>query len=113
MILQSLLGYIIASILIQAPILWLAGRIIVGSERARFMDAVLITILAVLANAVIGVFLGQTLGGLSGLLVYLFLIVRYYETDWIRAGIIAVLNTIIGWIIVWIMVVIMGMTAIF
>ena len=109
----GLIGYILVSILIQAPVLWMAGRLVVGEKRAKFMDAVIIVVLAVIANAIIGSILGQTLGGLVQLVVYLYLIVKYYETDWIKAAIIAIVNTVLGWVIFWVLVTIIGIGAIF
>ncbi|MCJ7731065.1 hypothetical protein MUP51_02000, partial [Candidatus Bathyarchaeota archaeon] len=70
MLLEAVIGYVLVSILIQAPVLWIAGRMIVGADRAKFMDAVMITIAAVIANAVIGAFLGQSIAGLVQLVVY-------------------------------------------
>ena len=113
MLIGAIIGYIVVSILIQGPVLWLAGRMVVGEERAKFMDAVIITVAAVIANAVVGAFLGQSLGGLVQLVVYLGLIVRYYETGWGNAAIIAVVNTVLGWVISWVLVVIFGISAIF
>jgi len=113
MLIGAIIGYVLASILIQAPVLWIAGRIVVGEDRAKLIDAVFITIAAVIANTVIGALLGQTLAGLVQLVVYLYLIVRYYETDWVKAAIIAVLNTVIGWIIMWILITFIGISAIF
>ena len=113
MLIGAVIGYIIVSVLIQGPVLWLAGRMVVGAERAEFMDAVVITVSAVLANALIGAVLGQSLAALVQLVVYLALIVRYYETDYVMAAVIAVVNTVLGWVIGWVLVVIFGMAAIF
>ena len=113
MLLTGIIAYAVVSVLIQGPVLWLAGRIVVGAERARFTDAVIITVAAVLANAVIGAVLGQVLAGLVQFVVYLWLIVRYYETDYLMAGVIAVVNTMLGWVISWILVAIIGITTIF
>jgi hypothetical protein len=57
--------------------------------------------------------LGQSLAALAQLVVYLALILRYYETDYMMAAVIAVVNTVLGWIIGWVLVVIFGMAAIF
>jgi len=113
MIIQALIAYVIVSILVQAPVLWIAGRTIVGAEKARFMDAVTITVLAVLVNAVTGAFLGKNVAGLVQLVAYLFLIVKYYETDWIKSVIVSVVNTVLGWIIFWVLVTFIGIGAIF
>jgi hypothetical protein len=82
---------IIVGIVISAPALWLAGKWRVGSARAKFMDAVTITAFGVIADAVIGAILGGGLGSLVQLGVYLYLVQKYYETDWVDAAIIAVI----------------------
>lgn len=113
MIIQAILTYVVVSILIQAPVLWIAGRMIVGADRAKFMDAVTITIIAVFVNAISGSFLGKNLAGIVQLVAYLFLIVKYYETDWIKSAIISVINMVLGWIIFWILITWIGIGAIF
>ena len=112
MLLEAVIGYVLVSILIQAPVLWIAGRMIVGADRAKFTDAVIITIVAVIANAVIGAFLGQSIAGLVQLVVYLYLIVRYYETDYVKAALVAIMNVVIGWVIVWVLL-LLGIGAVF
>ncbi len=100
MIIEAITGIIVGSI-IQAPILWISGRILVGTDQAKFMDAVWITALATTANIVLGSFIGSEVGGLVQLLIYLFLVSKYYETGWIKAAMVAVLNVVIGAIIMW------------
>ncbi|MBC8463199.1 hypothetical protein H8D76_02455 [Candidatus Bathyarchaeota archaeon] len=100
MIIEVITGIIVGSI-IQAPILWISGRILVGTDQAKFMDAVWITALATTANIVLGSFVGSEVGGLVQLLIYLFLVSKYYETGWIKAAMVAVLNVVISAIIMW------------
>lgn len=100
MIIEAITGIIVGSI-IQAPILWISGRILVGTDQAKFMDAVWITALATTANIVLGSFVGSEVGGLVQLLIYLFLVSKYYETGWIKAAMVAVLNVVISAIIMW------------
>ena len=88
----SIIVQIIVGVIISAPALWLAGRWRVGPARAKFMDAVTITALGVIADAVVGAFLGGGLGGIVQLVVYLYLVQKYYETDWVDAAIIAVIS---------------------
>ena len=83
---------IVGIIIISAPALWLAGKWRVGPAKAKFMDAVTITALGVIADAVIGAILGGGLGSLVQLGVYLYLVQKYYETDWVDAAIIAVIS---------------------
>ena len=100
MIVETIIGIIVGSI-IQAPVLWISGRILVGADQAKFMDAVWITALATTANIVLGSFIGSEVGGLAQLLIYLFLVSKYYETGWVKAAMVAVLNVVIGIVVVW------------
>jgi hypothetical protein len=65
------------------------------------MDAVWITALATTANIVLGILIGSEVGGLVQLLIYLFLVSKYYETGWVKAAMVAVLNVVISAIIMW------------
>ena len=91
----DLIGTIIVGIIVQAPALWLAGRFIVGSERAKFMDAVWITVLGSVLNAAIAMFVGGELAGLVQLVAYLYLVKKYYETGWVKAFIVSILAVVI------------------
>ncbi|MBD3171766.1 hypothetical protein GF326_04785 [Candidatus Bathyarchaeota archaeon] len=91
----NIIGLVLVGIFVQAPALWLAGRFIVGSEKAKFMDAVWITILGGVLNAVIAAFIGGEIAGLVQLVAYLYLVKQYYETGWVQAAIISVLMVVI------------------
>jgi ABC-type amino acid transport system permease subunit len=92
---QFIIGQIIVGVIVQAPSLWLAGRFIVGSDRAKFMDAVWITVLGAILNAVIGAFIGGEIAGLVQLFAYLYLVKNYYETSWLSSFIISIVAVII------------------
>ena len=57
--LDMLVISIIVNIIIVAPVLWLAGRALVGKEKAKFTDAIWIVVL----GTVIGT--SSTAGGLE------------------------------------------------
>lgn len=92
---SGLIGTVIVGIIVQAPALWIAGRIIVGSDRAKFMDAVWITVLGSILNAVISMFIGGEIAGLVQLVAYLYLVKNYYETSWGSAAVIAIATVVI------------------
>ncbi len=92
---EYIIGTIIVGIIVQAPALWLAGRFIVGAERAKFMDAVWITVLGMILNAVIAMFVGGEIAGLVQLVAYLYLVKKYYETGWVNAAIVSVVAVVI------------------
>jgi hypothetical protein len=89
-----LIGVVVGSI-VTAPFLWLAGKWIVGGDKARFMDAVWIGILGTVVNAVIGEVVGGGVGALAQLVAYLYLVKTYYETGWGNAVVISVLAVVI------------------
>jgi hypothetical protein len=94
----SIVGVIIEVVvgsIITAPFLWLAGKWIVGGEKARFMDAIWIGVLGTVVNAVIGWFVGGGVGALAQLVAYLYLVKTYYETGWGNAVVISVLAVVI------------------
>ncbi len=91
----NLIGTIIVGIIVQAPALWLAGRFIVGAYRAKFMDAVWITVIGSVLNAVIAMFIGGEIAGLVQLVAYLYLVTKYYETGWVKAFIVSILAVVI------------------
>ena len=99
-----IIGSIIVGIIVQAPALWLAGRFIVGSDRAKFMDAVWITVLGAILNAVIGAFIGGEIAGLVQLVAYLYLVKKYYETNWGSAFIISIVAVVIRIVVMFILV---------
>jgi len=89
-----LIGVVVGSI-VTAPFLWLAGKWIVGADKARFMDAVWIGILGTVVNAIIGEVVGGGLGALAQLVAYLYLVKTYYETGWGNAVVISILAVVI------------------
>jgi hypothetical protein len=89
-----IIGVVVGSI-VTAPFLWLAGKWIVGGDKARFMDAVWIGVLGTVVNAVIGEFVGGGVGPLAQLVAYLYLVKTYYETGWGNAVVISVLAVVI------------------
>jgi hypothetical protein len=84
-VLQVILGSIIT-----APALWLAGKWMVGPRKAKFTDALWITVLGVVVNAILSELVSGGIGSLVQLVAYLYLVKTYYETDWVKAAIIAV-----------------------
>ncbi|MEM2882859.1 MAG: hypothetical protein QXL35_06420 [Candidatus Bathyarchaeia archaeon] len=88
----------IASIIVVSPALWIAGRALVGKEKAKFTDAIFIVLIGTLINAVLSMFLG----GLPGLIrfviivfVWLALIRHFFDTGWLRALLISIVAVVI------------------
>lgn len=89
-----LISIVVGSI-ITAPFLWLAGKWIVGGQKAKFTDAVWIGIVGTVVNAIIGELVGGAVGSLAQLIAYLYLVKTYYETGWGNAVIISIVAVIL------------------
>ena len=72
--LTSLLGEIIADVILIAPFLWLVGRDDGRQGESKFTDALWIVVLGVIINAVLSMFVSGLLGLLVTLVVWVWLI---------------------------------------
>ena len=95
----SIITQIVFELVISAPALWLAGRWRVGAQRAKFTDALWITAVGVVVNVVTNAFIGGGIGSIIQLVIYLYLVKQYYETDWVNAAIVAVLAVVILFVV--------------
>ena len=50
--LDILLIQVVVNIIILSPVLWLAGRALVGAEKAKFVDAVWIVVLGTVISTI-------------------------------------------------------------
>lgn len=93
--LDAALIQIIVSTIIVSPILWLAGRAVVGGEKARLTDAIWIVVLGI----VIGGIFGWLFVGIVALVVQLFiwvaLVRHFFDTGWLTALGISILAVVI------------------
>ena len=96
----ALLIQIIVGTVILAPVLWLAGRALVGKEKAKFLDAVWIILLGTAIGAVIGAFIGGLVAAIIMFIVWLALIKHFFDCGWLMALAIAIIAVIIFVIIV-------------
>lgn len=101
----ALLIQIIVGTVILAPVLWLAGRALVGKEKAKFLDAVWIVLLGTVIGAVVGAF-GGLVAAVIMFIVWLALIKHFFDCGWLMAFAIAIIAVIIFVVIVAILAVI-------
>ena len=93
--LVALLIQIVVGTIIIAPILWLAGRALVGKEKAKFTDAIWIVLLGTVIGAVAGAFIGGLLAAVIMFVIWLALIKHFFDCGWLMAFAIAVIAVII------------------
>jgi hypothetical protein len=92
---MSTLISVVVGIIVMAPVLWIAGRLLVGASKAKFTDAIVIVVLGSVVGAVISAVLSGFIGALVQIVVYLFLIKKYYECSWLKALAVAVVTVVI------------------
>lgn len=94
--LEDLLANVFVALLVS-PALWVSGRIIVGKDKAKLGEAVLITILGTIIGSIVGGFCGPSLlitALVAQFIVWLALIRHFFDCGWGRAfaiGIVAVI----------------------
>jgi hypothetical protein len=104
--LMALLIQIVVNIIILAPILWIAGRLLAGKDKAKLTDAIWIVILGVVLGAVVGFFVSGLVAAVIMFIVWLALIKHFFDCGWLKAFVIAVLAVIIFIVIVAILAII-------
>jgi len=111
--LATLVISIIVNIIVIAPALWIAGRILAG-KKAKFTDALWIVVLGTVIGG-ISLFLFAGLGFIAPIIVlfiWLALVKHFFDTGWIRAFIIAVVAVLIWVVIAVIIGIILGVAII-
>ena len=91
---------LIISVIVISPILWLVGRSMVGGNKAKFSDAIWITVLGVIIGTLIGMALHGVIGLIVSLIIWLVLIKHFFDAGWGRAILIAILAVIVLVVIV-------------
>lgn len=96
----ALLIQIVVGTIIVAPVLWLAGRALVGKGKAKFTDAIWIVVLGTVIGAVVGAYIGGLISSVIIFVVWLALIKHFFDCGWIMALAIAIIAVIIFIVIV-------------
>jgi len=104
--LMSILIQIIVGVIVLAPLLWIAGRLLAGKDKAKFTDAIWIVVLGVVIGAVVGAFVGGLIAAVIMFIVWLALIKHFFDCGWLKAFLIAVVAVIIFVVILAILAVI-------
>lgn len=104
--LMALLIQIVVNIIILAPILWIAGRLLAGKDKAKLTDAIWIVILGVVIGALVGFFVSGLVAAVIMFIVWLALIKHFFDCGWLKALVISVLAVIIFVVIVAILAII-------
>jgi hypothetical protein len=92
--LDVLLIQVVVNIIILSPVLWLAGRALVGGEKAKFVDAVWIVVLGTLISTVFNHFFSGVIASIILFIILLGLVKHFFDCGWWKALAIAILAVI-------------------
>ncbi len=98
--LDVLLIQIVVNVIITAPVLWLAGRALVGAEKAKFVDAIWIVVLGTLISTAFNFFFSGIIASIVLFIILLGLVKHFFDCGWWKALAIAILAVIFFVIII-------------
>lgn len=103
--------HIIVNTVIIGPVLWLAGRALVGKQKAKFSDGLWIAALGTVIGEIFGYFFtGGVIATIIMMIVWLGLIKHFFDCGWIKALLIAIV-AIILFIVITAILAILGFAA--
>ncbi len=99
---------VVLNVVILSPVLWLSGKWLAGSEKAKLTDAIWISLLGSVIMAVFGAFLQSfgILGIIITLVVWLSLIKHFFDCGWLKALGISIVALIILVIVMFVLVIV-------
>ncbi|MCJ7560773.1 hypothetical protein MUO79_09210 [Candidatus Bathyarchaeota archaeon] len=87
---------IIIRVIVLSPVLWIAGRILVGKEKAKFLDALWIVVLGtVIAEIFNAIFTQGILASIILLIIWLALVKHFFDCGWLKALAISIVAVLI------------------
>lgn len=108
----SVLIGIVINVIVQSLFVWLAGRVMVGAEKAKFTDAIWIVVIGSVISGILGAFNWGLIGAIISFVLYLALIKHFFDCGWVKAFVIAVIAVVLQ-IIIGIILVILGLAGAF
>jgi hypothetical protein len=110
--LDTLLINLIVNIIILSPVLWIAGRLLAGKDKAKFTDALWIEVLGTVIGGVFTYLFDGIIAGLIVLFIWLALVKHFFDTGWLKALAIAIVAVLI-WIVIAVIIALIVGIAIF
>jgi hypothetical protein len=86
---------IVVNIVFLAPALWISSRILVGSHKAKFTDALWIVALGTVISSVFMYFFEGVIASLIMLVIILALVKHFFDCGWLKALLISIITVII------------------
>jgi len=86
---------IIVSTIVLSPVLWLSGRALVGKEKAKFTDAILIVVIGTVVGTFFGAFFTGFIAAIIQLILWLAIVKHFFDCGWLKALAISIITIII------------------
>jgi hypothetical protein len=88
--------HIIINIIIIGPVLWLAGRALVGKQKAKFTDGLWIAALGTIVGEILGYFfVPGIIVTIVIVIIWLGLIKHFFDCGWLKALVVAIVAIVI------------------
>jgi hypothetical protein len=111
--LETLVISIIVNIIVIAPALWIAGRLLAGKDKAKFTDALWIVVLGTVISTIFqAVFELGIISAIILLIILLGLVKHFFDTGWLKALAISIVAVVI-WIVIAVIIALIIGVAIF
>ena len=94
-LLISIVMNVIVPTIILSPFLWLAGRALVGKEKAKFTDAIWIILVGTLFGTLFSYVFTGIIASIIQLIVWLALVKHFFDCGWLKALAISIVAVII------------------
>jgi hypothetical protein len=101
--LDAVVIHLIVSTILIAPSLWIAGRLLVGKQKAKFTDAILTVVLGTIVGMVIGALFSGFIALVVVLVLWLALVKHFFDCGWLMALIISIVAIIVFVVIAFIL----------
>jgi len=91
--------HLVLNTIVISPVLWLSGRALVGKQKAKFTDAVLVVVLGTVIGIIFGYFFTGFVASVVQLAIWLALVKHFFDCGWLMALAISIIATIIFFVI--------------
>ncbi len=86
---------VIVPTIILSPILWLSGRLVVGKEKAKFMDAVWTILIGTFIGSIFAAIFSGIIASIIQLIIWLALVKHFFDCGWLKTLAISILAVLI------------------
>jgi hypothetical protein len=95
----SLIVHVIINLIVLAPSLWVAGRLLAGKQNAKFTDALWIVVLGTVIFYITGYFVTGIIATIILLIIWLALVKHFFDCGWLKALAISIIALVILFVI--------------